>query len=134
MRAELCIQAFQSAWKDDGARGMIFHSDRGSQFTSHAFRAALRLRGACQSMSSTGRCFDNARMESFFATLKKEKLYRLDTRQLLMTDVKSVIFRYIHYYNRRCIYSSNGGMPPLVFRRAFYAAVRYVIVFLVLSD
>lgn len=122
MRSELCIQAFQNAWKEDGARDMIFHSDRGSQFTSHVFRAALRLRGARQSMSSTGRCYDNARMESFFATLKKEKLYRLDTRRLSIAEVKSIIFRYIHYYNRRRIYSSNGGFPPLVFRRVFYAA------------
>lgn len=122
MRAELCIQAFKNACNEDGAHAMIFHSDRGSQFTSHAFRKALRRRAARQSMSSTGRCYDNARMESFFATLKKEKLYRMDTRQLSMSEVKSIIFRYIHYYNRRRIYSTNGGLPPLVFRQAFLPA------------
>jgi transposase InsO family protein len=77
MRKELCIQAFENACQSRHARGMIFHSDRGSQFTSYAFRESLTNHGAIQSMSGTGRCYDNARMESFFATLKKENLYRL---------------------------------------------------------
>jgi len=47
------------------AYGMIFHSDKGSQNTSHRFREVLESRGALQSMSGTGRCYDNARMESF---------------------------------------------------------------------
>ena len=46
-------------------------------------------------MSGTGRCYDNARMESFFATLKKEKLYPIDARTLTREEVQSVIFRYI---------------------------------------
>ncbi|QHW34993.1 transposase family protein [Paenibacillus rhizovicinus] len=54
MRKELCIQAFESACKARNARGMIYHSDRGSQFTSQAFRASLAKRGAIQSMSGTG--------------------------------------------------------------------------------
>ena len=116
MRAELCVEAFTRACRKEGARGMIFHSDRGSQFTSRAFREELNTRGAIQSMSGTGRCYDNARMESFFATLKKEKLYRIDTRHMGRDAVKSIIFRYIHYYNLRRIYSPNGGWPPMVFR------------------
>ena len=74
MRAELCVEAFENACRKSGARGMILHSDRGSQFTSRKFRAVLKAYDAQQSMSGTGRCYDNARMESFFATLKKEKL------------------------------------------------------------
>ena len=118
MRAELCIQAFENACKHCGAYGMILHSDRGSQFTSAAFRASLARHGAVQSMSGTGRCYDNARMESFFATLKKEKLYRINTKKISMEQVKSVIFRYIMvYYNRQRIYTSNpGGWPPAVYR------------------
>ena len=73
MRKELCIQAFENACNARNARGMIYHSDRGSQFTSHAFRESLAKRDAIQSMSGTGRCYDNARMESFFATLKKRE-------------------------------------------------------------
>jgi transposase InsO family protein len=118
MRKELCIQAFENACRASNARGMIFHSDRGSQFTSHAFRACLAKRNAIQSMSSTGRCYDNARMESFFATLKKEKLYKIKTERYPMTYVKSVIFRYIMvYYNRQRIYTANPeGWPPSIYR------------------
>ncbi|MFB9279955.1 IS3 family transposase [Cohnella cellulosilytica] len=118
MRKALCIQAFENACKARKARGMIFHSDRGSQFTSYAFRERLAKREAIQSMSSTGRCYDNARMESFFATLKKEKLYQINTERYPMADMKSIIFRYIMvYYNRRRIYTSNpGGWPPAIYR------------------
>ncbi|WP_143810312.1 IS3 family transposase [Paenibacillus sp. MY03] len=118
MRKELCIQAFENACKARNARGMIYHSDRGSQFTSHTFREHLAKRNAIQSMSGTGRCYDNARMESFFATLKKEKLYKINTEHYPMAYVKSIIFRYIMvYYNRRRIYTSNpGGWPPAVYR------------------
>ncbi len=118
MRKELCIQAFESACQVRAARGMIFHSDRGSQFTSYAFRESLARHEAIQSMSGTGRCYDNARMESFFATLKKEKLYRLRTERYTMSYIKTVIFRYVMiYYNRQRIYTTNpGGWPPTVFR------------------
>ena len=119
MRAELCVGAFEHACKKSGARGMILHSDRGSQFTSRKFRAALEQYGAIQSMSGTGRCYDNARMESFFATLKKEKLYPIDARTLTREEVQSVIFRYISYYNLRRITSVNDGLPPLVYRQRY---------------
>jgi transposase InsO family protein len=71
-------------------------------------------------MSGTGRCYDNARMESFFATLKKEKLYRLNTHQLSKDQVTSIIHRYIHYYNLRRIYSTNNGLPPQQKRDEYY--------------
>lgn len=118
MRKELCIQAFENACKNRNARGMIFHSDRGSQFTSRAFRESLSKYGTIQSMSGTGRCYDNARMESFFATLKKEKLYRMRTERYPMAYIQTVIFRFVMvYYNRQRIYTSNpGGWPPAVYR------------------
>jgi transposase InsO family protein len=118
MRKELCMQAFDNACHATNARGMIFHSDRGSQFTSYAFRERLVKRDAVQSMSGTGRCYDNAKMESFFATLKKEKLYKIKTEHYPMAYVKSIIFRYIMvYYNRQRIYTSNpGGWPPAIYR------------------
>ncbi len=119
MQAQLCTRAFERACKSCSSRGMILHSDRGSQFTSRAFRDSLSKYGAIQSMSGTGRCYDNARMESFFATLKKEKLYRIHTKKMPMEQVKSIIFRYIMvYYNRQRIYTSNpGGWPPSIYRQ-----------------
>jgi len=123
MRAELCVEAFERACRSDGAGGMILHSDRGSQFTSCAFREALKKHRAIQSMSGVGRCYDNARMESFFATLKKEKLYQMDTTKMTAAEVKTVIFRYIHYYNLRRIYSTNNGWPPTVYRRMYFESL-----------
>ena len=120
MRAELCAEAFKRACREDGARGMILHSDRGSQFTSRVFRDVLAFYGATQSMSGTGRCYDNARMESFFATLKKGLVYPMDTLQMTAAEVKSAIYRYIAYYNLRWIYTPNDGWPPLIFRQTFY--------------
>ena len=119
MQAQLCIRALESACKSCNSRGMLLHSDRGSQFASGAFRDSLSKYGAIQSMSGTGRCYDNARMESFFATLKKEKLYRIHTKKMPMEQVKSIIFRYIMvYYNRQRIYTSNPGeWPPTVYRQ-----------------
>jgi transposase InsO family protein len=121
MKQELCIEAFEQACRRHNAYGMLFHSDRGAQYTSHKFRAALESRGAIQSMSGTGRCYDNARMESFFATLKKEKLYRIRTELLPMATVKSIIFRWVFsYYNSKRIYTSNdGGYPPSVKRQMY---------------
>ncbi len=120
MRAELCVDAFKWACKKHNTRGMVLHSDRGSQYTSHAFRIALNQYGAVQSMSSTGRCYDNARMESFFATLKKEKLYKIDTKNMTIEEVKTIIFRFIYYYNLRRIYTTNKGYPPMIYRQMYY--------------
>jgi len=121
MRAELCVDAFTSGSKKYQAYGMIFHSDRGSQYTSGLYRQTLAQYGAIQSMSSTGKCFDNARMESFFATLKKESIYKYKTESMSMDKVKSIVFHFIEiYYNRKRIYTTNGGYPPLVKRSLYY--------------
>lgn len=130
MQAELCVQALENACRNCGAediRGMVVHSDWGSQFTSRVFRATLQRFGIRQSMSGTGRCYDNARMESFFATLKKEKLYHVQTVTLSRAAVKSMVFRYIHYYNLRRMTSVNGGWPPLVFRSRYFDTVQHSV-------
>ncbi len=120
MKKELCIRTIDNLRSQYGKKikGAIFHSDRGSQYTSEAFRSALRKAKMKQSLSGTGHCFDNARMESFFATLKKEKIYRISAYKLTREQVKSIIFRYIFvYYNRIRISSVNpDGMPPVAYR------------------
>ena len=74
----------------------------------------------CMSMSGVGKCYDNARMESFFATLKKEKLYRIDTTKLKREEVKKIVWRFIVYYNRRRITTMNPkGYPPTIYRELF---------------
>ena len=120
MKKELCIRTVEELRSMYGKKlkGAIFHSDRGSQYTSEAFKSALGKAGLVQSLSGTGHCFDNARMESFFATLKKEKIYRISAYKLTREQVKSIIFRYIFvYYNRIRISSVNpGGMAPTTYR------------------
>ena len=97
MKKELCNNTIKQL---SNVRNAVLHSDRGSQYTSFEFKETLRKRGIVQSLSGAGHCFDNARMESFFATLKKEKLYRIPTYRMTRKDVKSIIFRYIYgYYN-----------------------------------
>ena len=73
MKKELCIRAFEGACRSRDARGMILHSDRGSQFTSAEFRKTLACYEAVQSMSGTGRCYDNARMEKLLRHAEKGK-------------------------------------------------------------
>lgn len=118
MKKELCISAAKDALKMRKPQsGLIFHSDAGSQYTSDAYKKLLGKNRVIQSMSDVGKCYDNARMESFFATLKKEKLYRLDTMRMTMEEVKTAVWRFVQYYNRIRICSFNeGGFPPSVYR------------------
>ena len=121
MKKELCIKTVKELELQYGKKklsGAILHSDRGSQYTSEAFKKALKEAGLIQSLSGAGHCFDNARMESFFAMLKKEKIYRISAYKLTRDQVKSIIFRYIFvYYNRIRISSVNpGGLSPVAYR------------------
>ena len=119
MKKELCIDTVRQLQQKYGRlEGTILHSDRGCQYTSYAFRRTLVSSGLIQSLSGTAHCYDNARMESFFATLKKEKLYQLPTYRMKREEVKTVIFRYIFgYYNTQRINSFNhGGLPPVALR------------------
>jgi transposase InsO family protein len=95
---------------------LIFHSDRGSQYASHAFRAELHKCNITQSMSAKGNCFDNAVAESFFATLKTEEAlpnaHTYVSRQIAMAS----LFSYIEgFYNRTRRHSTLGYLSPLDF-------------------
>ena len=121
MKKELCIDTVRQMSAAYGKlQGAVLHSDRGSQYTSEAFQNELRKLGIRQSLSSAGQCYDNARMESFFATLKKEKLYRIPTYKMPQEEVKTAIFRYIFvYYNRIRVYTGNpGGLALAKYREA----------------
>ncbi len=123
MKRELCIDPFTNAKKRYNLSGAILHSDRGSQYTSDDFREELLRAGVTQSLSAVAHCYDNSRMESFFATLKKELLYRIPTYKMRMEQEqeKAIIFRYVFiYYNQMRVYTSNpGGLPPTVYRRLY---------------
>ena len=92
MKKELCISAVEAAFKlRNPCSGVLVHSDAGSQYTSDAYKLMLGKHHAVQSMSDVGKCYDNARMESFFATLKKEKLYRINTAKMTVEQVKKIL-------------------------------------------
>ena len=120
MKKELCIKTITAAYKNfDIKSGAIIHSDSGSQYTSGEYKKVLGQLHAVQSMSGVGKCWDNARMESWFATLKKEKLYQLDTTKLTVEEVKTIVWRYMFaYYNTKRVTTVNpDGLPPLVYRK-----------------
>ena len=98
-------------------RGLIHHSDRGSQYASAEYRQVLASRGIQCSMSRKGNCWDNAVVESFFSSLKQELVYttHFDTRH----QARSALFEYIEvFYNRRRRHSSLGYLSPLDYERA----------------
>jgi len=93
------------------APGLVFHTDRGCQYTSHDFRELLARHGIAQSLSRPGQCWDNAVAESFFATLKEELIYRgsWPTR----AAARRAIFEYVEvFYNRQRLHSALGYLSP----------------------
>ena len=97
--------------------GLIHHSDRGSQYASHEFQKLLRDHGLQCSMSGAGNCFDNAVAESFFATLKRERVH--PTHYRTRVEAQTDLFHYIEiFYNRQRRHSGVGQRSPAQFERA----------------
>lgn len=115
--AQLITRAIHSALTDRMIKpGLIFHSDRGSQYASDKVRAILAAHKMEQSMSNTGNCYDNAITETFFHTLKTEMVYweRFVTRD----EARRKTFEYIEvFYNRKRLHSSIGYMTPVAFEQ-----------------
>jgi transposase InsO family protein len=112
MRTELVIEALRMAARNYTlAPGAIFHSDRGTQYTSTTFATATDLLGIQRSLGATGVCFDNALAESFNAAVKVERVHRTTypTREHARTDVA----RYIEFrYNSQRLHSALGYRTP----------------------
>jgi putative transposase len=95
-------------------QNLLFHSDRGVQYASSDYRAALTQAGLVASMSRKGNCYDNAAMESFWSTLKLELVYRRDFQT--RAQARSEIFDYIEvFYNRQRSHSSLNYLSPVDF-------------------
>lgn len=121
MKKELCIDTFINTMKHYDIHGGILYSDQGSQYIGEEFQTVLSEAGVTQSLSGENHFYDNFRMESLFATLKKELLYRIPTYKIKRDDVKSIIFRYVFiYYNQMRVYTSNLGWIHLVVYRRLY--------------
>jgi transposase InsO family protein len=104
------------------AKGLIHHSDRGSQYCSHEYRNILERFGLKASMSRKGNCYDNAPMESFWGTLKQELVHhhRYKTRQEAMRDITEYIEI---FYNRQRLQPGLGFLSPAVFEQRYYAGL-----------
>jgi transposase InsO family protein len=113
LRAELCIDALVMALQRCRPdKGLILHSDRGVQYASTPYRAVLERHGITQSMSRRGNCLDNAPMESFFASLKKEQVHQARFRT--HEEAKAAVFDYIEvFYNRQRLHSALGYRTPV---------------------
>jgi transposase InsO family protein len=101
-------------------RGLIHHSDRGSQYCSYEYREMLARYGLLASMSGTGNCFDNAPMESFWGTLKQELVHhrRYHTRREAIADITEYIEI---FYNRMRLQAKLGFLSPAAYAQRYYA-------------
>lgn len=119
MTDDLVITAFNNAVIRRGpSPGVVFHSDRGSQYCSKRFQSLVQGIGGIQSMSGTGSCYDNAITESFFGTMKRELVHHCSFESRF--EAQSQIFRYIEcFYNRRRRHSSIDYQAPEEYERLF---------------
>jgi transposase InsO family protein len=112
--ARLVCDALDAAAATRGVKrldGTIFHTDRGSEYSSAACIAACARLGLRQSMSRTGSCLDNAVAESWFASLKVELVHRQHYRT--RAEARTAIFAWIAWYNRFRLHLANGYLPPV---------------------
>jgi len=117
MKAELVCDALKMAiWQRKPKRGLIVHSDRGSQYASHDYRKLLKMYGYVGSMSRKGDCWDNAVAESFFGSLKQERVQWCHylTRHAAQQDVLNYISM---FYNCYRLHSYLGYMNPNQFEK-----------------
>lgn len=114
-RAELACDALQAAVATRGGdvRGVIFHTDHGTQYTAAAFAVTCNAYGVVQSMGRIGDSLDNAAAEAFFATLKRELGARWDT----VEQARLAVFSWIAFYNHRRRHSTLGHHSPVDYER-----------------
>ena len=116
MSRKLCMDALTMAVdRRQPKAGLIHHSDRGSQYASGDYQAMLEKNGMVSSMSRKGNCWDNAPMESFFRTLKRESLHRFTFKT--RNEEKEKVFEYIDTFNhRKRTHSALGFMSPELYQ------------------
>lgn len=121
MTKALVMQAlFRAVAARRPGKGLIHHSDRGSQYCAHDYQDLLRQFGMVASMSRKGNCWDNAPMESFWGTLKTELVHH--RRFVTRDQAKQEITEYIEiFYNRMRKQARLGYLSPAAFTRKYYA-------------
>ena len=126
MRTELCLDALHSAIKRHRPpQGLIHHSDQGTQYCSKEYVNALETHGIVRSMSRKGNCWDNACAETFFSTIKSERLHHQTYKNI--KEARNDIFWYIEcFYNRQRRHAALGNMIPADFLKQYYKSTRKV--------
>jgi putative transposase len=116
LQSELVLKSLEMAMKKIGPDAeIIFHSDRGSQYASEAYRNMLKNHNVMPSMSRRGNCYDNAYVESWFSSLKKEWIYR--RKYSSEKELRALVFEYIEiWYNRKRKHSAIGNVSPLDYK------------------
>lgn len=116
MRVDLVSKALIKAYNlRQPPSGLVFHSDRGSQYTSKHYRKLLSSYGMRASMGDVGACWDNAVVERFFGSLKHDWLFKIaqPTREHMKVDVA----KYMRYYNVERLHTANGDLAPATYER-----------------
>lgn len=116
LETKIVLDALDMAMRKVGPDAqIIFHSDRGSQYASEAYRRMLRNKNIKPSMSRKGNCYDNAYVESWFGSLKKEWVYR--RRYSSAEELRTSVFEYIEiWYNKKRKHSSLGNLSPEMYK------------------
>jgi len=123
MKTDLISKALIKAYNlRQPPKGLVFHSDRGSQYTSKHYRKLLDSYGIRASMGDVGACWDNAVVERFFGSLKHDWVFKVQqpTRKHMKIDVAA----FIKYYNIDRLHSSNEDKSPAGYEKIFYEAAR----------
>lgn len=117
MKDQLVVDSFLQAFgKEQPGPGLIIHTDQGSQYTGTKFQSVLRKKEARASMSRKGNPYDNALMESFYKTLKRELINDAQFNDIDQAQME--IFKYIEtYYNTKRIHSALGYQSPRAFEK-----------------
>ena len=120
---QLITATFRAAFIERNAKaGLVFHSDRGANYTSNTFQQLLKRLGVRQSFSLPGRPHDNAVAEAFFATLKRECLYRYTLHSV--KEVKGKLAEYIDFYNTKRPHKTLNHRTPCKMEELYYSSGR----------
>ncbi len=120
MHTSLVADALRMAWfRRHPGPGLIFHSDRGSQYCSREFQAALASYGMRSSMSRKGNCWDNAPTESLWGSLKVGRLY--GKKFATQRDAMDEVIDWLTFYNHRRLHSTLGYISPMRFEENWRA-------------